>query len=375
MHIDRRDFLRAALTLSASVALPNGAQAGNNKETAIGVFAEGGMSSINSFDYKPNAPKEIRGDTGKANYGETGVVFSPYFPHLARLSGKMAVIRSMVSTSLSHKEADDEAVIEGGKGLAGRLGRLRSGGIPYLYGELPGADLNTIYRTPHKPELITEWDGKNFIPPKIEKANAQELHSRRDLLKKLDSLQIDKTTQEALFQQRECAYDLLSGSMEAFNLPQDELKRYGNTAPGKAMLLSRRLAEMGKARSIVFRTTDWDFHNDLHRRMEKPAMELDQAIAALLEDMGKKWEGLFWMRTEFGRQSVLNSSGGREHSPVSSAILAGKRIKPGVIGETSSLLETKGPSVQPKDFQKILLEAMGSPPEFGNQVTSLLIKR
>lgn len=375
--VSRREFLRVSATAPlalASVQLQAATKA--KTDTAIGLYLDGGISSIDFADFKPNAPKEIRGETGKANHGESGVIFSPYFPRLASLSSRLAVIRTMVARSLIHTTGADNALNEKEKTLSLRLGEVHQGGIPYVFMDHPQADKTSIFQTPHKigDSFLVTWDGKDFTPPAMPKP--ERLTERRDLLKTIDSLQTDPKVLQRWAEQRALAYDLLGESLPEFTLPPKEVERYGDNAFGKFCLLARRLATAGKARSITMRTIDWDMHSRIHKQMETPARQMDQAVACLIEDMRRGlWRGVLWMRGEFGRTPNLNQDAGRDHWSTHSAVLSGQRIIPGIFGDTDNMLRPKGATVSDHDFSEMVLEAQGQPPDFANGAVGRIVKR
>ena len=373
--VERRAFLKAAGSslLLGSVGISVQAAA-KQSHTAIIVYCDGAMSSIDSFDAKPDAPVEIRGE-GKSNRTETGAVFSEFFPQMAKLAGECAIIRSMVATSLEHSSADQDALIHDGKTLGLRLGHLKQGGIPYVHLEHPEADKNGIYRMPHQPQHALEsvWNGKTWLSPKLSPLEREK--ERVGLLKTLgDGVQNTKYDE-----QRELALQLMSSPPTAFTVKEKDVARYGDNPLGRAIVLSKQLAEEGVARSVSIRTMDWDHHHDIRTRMEKPGRELDFALAALIKDMRRGvWKGVLCVLTEFGRNPKINGGAGRDHHPVHCALFAGEKIQKGIVlGETNNLLQIRpgSPTFTNTDIREILEEAMGGTQHFENPNTVKLLTR
>src|SRR5262249_8779228 len=114
-QISRRDFLRVgaltALGLSLSdllrmeAAQAAGAEA-PSADAVILLWLGGGMSQIDTFDPKPDAPPEIRGHFGTIPTKLAGVRFSDRLPRLAEELDKYCVIRSMTHGDRNHGSAD-----------------------------------------------------------------------------------------------------------------------------------------------------------------------------------------------------------------------------------------------------------------------------
>ncbi|MCB1087000.1 MAG: DUF1501 domain-containing protein, partial [Verrucomicrobiae bacterium] len=160
-----------------------------------------------------------------------------------------------------------------------------------------------------------------------------------------------------------------SSELEAFDLskePQAKRDAYGMNQFGQGLLLAKRLVTQG-IRYVEVTKGGWDMHNDLWGNIETTAGELDQAIAALIDDLkadGKFEETLLVLTTEFGRTPRVNANAGRDHHSLCfSGMLAGGGITGGQVYGAS---DDKGHApaenmVEQKDFNATIATACGMP--------------
>jgi len=167
----------------------------------------------------------------------------------------------------------------------------------------------------------------------------------------------------------------------AFDLslePPKARERYGSSKVGQGCLLARRLVEAG-ARFVTVNDDGWDTHDDQFRRLagtfnqgkmiyRGKLPDLDQAVAALLEDLEERGlleSTLVVVMGEFGRTPKLNAKGGRDHWPrASGALLAGGGVKRGaVVGETDPHGELPASRpVAPEDLLATIYHLLGIDP-------------
>jgi len=136
---------------------------------------------------------------------------------------------------------------------------------------------------------------------------------------------------------------LTSDQMAAFRVgsePQPMQERYGNTTVGRGCLMARRLVEAG----VPFVEVDfggWDLHQNCFNTLENKLPELDQAMSALVEDLGQRGllsSTVVMCMGEFGRTPRINGNAGRDHfARAWSVVLGGAAIRGGrAIGQTSA---------------------------------------
>jgi hypothetical protein len=339
-------------------------------DSVIMVFLPGGMSHIDSFDPKPNAAVEIRGEMGHVKTN-TGEVFGGLLRQAAGVADKIAVIRSFTHTEAAHERGQHSMI----------TGQQPSAAIPYVC----------------VPTVANEWAGTGYLPssygpfglgsdPAAADFRVRDLSSpagvnearsarQRTLLKAVDDHFRTLESSEALdamdsFYER--AYSLLSSAhaRNAFNIAEEDPKlrdQYGRHAIGQRLLMARRLVEAG----VRFVTVDyggWDFHKQIRDGMRATLPPLDQAFAMLIRDLesrGLLGRTLVIVSTEFGRTPRLNRDAGRDHWPkVFSIAMAGGGVKGGtIIGKSDPTgSEPADQPVQPADMAATIFTQLGIDP-------------
>jgi uncharacterized protein (DUF1501 family) len=155
---------------------------------------------------------------------------------------------------------------------------------------------------------------------------------------------------------------------------QATLDLYGTKVgqPGYATncLLARRLAERG-TRFIQVYQGGWDAHNNVEGNIKNQAKAIDQASAALVQDLKQRgmledtlviWGGEFGRTPMVEASAALNRSGGRDHHPQAFTMwMAGGGIKPGItLGQTDELgFHVTEDPVHVHDLQATILQLMG----------------
>lgn len=359
-------------------------------DSVIFVFLAGGLSHVDSFDPKPNAPIEYRGELGAVNTN-TGDQFGGMLPKLAQTADRITVVRSMTHTEAAH-ERGTHNMLTGyrpspaiaypslGSVVAHELGPanelpayvcIPSAGSPYLgtgylnasYGPFsvggdPAADAFEV-RDLAMPEGVdaTRMDRRKGL------LNAVDAHFKAmeesDLLTAMDS-----------YYQR--AYALISSQQarEAFDIRKepDEIRDlYGRHSAGQQLLLARRLAE-GGARFITVMNGGWDHHENIKGALQGQLPPIDQALSALVTDLhqrGMLERTLVVLATEFGRTVKINPDGGRDHWPRAfSVMLAGGGAKSGLVyGATDARgAEPTDLPVGPEDLAATIFTQLGIDP-------------
>jgi Protein of unknown function (DUF1501) len=376
--------------LRARAATP--AKRTGKARACILLFMWGGPAQQDTWDPKPDAPAEYRGEFQTIATRTPGLRVCEHLPQLARKTNKLALLRAMTHPDVDHTTATHYLLT--GRGVP-RRGAQRSEDWP-TYGSVLGwlgrgrgplpPFVSMMPIVPNgAPRFVEEshgqdagWLGPMHHPMRIN-ADASKpdyqvadfsLHAdvsavrtddRRRLLGDLDRQrrglegQLDVAAMDAHYER---AFSLLAsrGTADAFDLsrePQAVRERYGMNTHGQAVLQARRLVEAGVPLVTVFWQNDgltnvsvyWDTHNrnfvDLKTRLCPPA---DQAFSALLEDLEQRGlldETLILWTGEMGRtprvgQSVVGGAGagrdGRDHWPhVFTAVMAGGGVQGGVV--------------------------------------------
>jgi hypothetical protein len=385
----------------------------------------GGPAQQDTWDMKPNAPVEYRGEFKPIATNVSGIQICEHFPFLARHADKLALIRSMTHGDVDHTTSTHFLLT--GREVPGR-GKPRAEDWPSYgailaklgrgKGPLPPF-VSMMPRVPNgAPRFVEEshgqgagWMGSLYEPLRID-ADASKpdyrvgefnLHAevplertrrRRALLRTLDR-QVRNLGRHAemaaMSAHYERAFSLVAAPevARAFDLSQESLavrERYGMNIHGQAVLQARRLVEAGVPLVTVFWQNDgitnvsvyWDTHSrnfiDLKTRL---CPVTDQAFSALLEDLGQRGlldETLIVWTGEMGRtprvgQSVPGGAGagrdGRDHwARVFTTVLAGGGIKGGVVhGSSDRHAASPGSSpTPPADLAATVYHCLGVDP-------------
>jgi hypothetical protein len=405
--IRRRQFLRVGalgltgLTMADLLRLRSRAATGGeaSRDTAvIQVFLGGGPSHIDTYDPKPDAPSEYRGEFRALATSVAGVAFSELLPRQARQMHRLAVVRSLHHTTTDHSEGS-HWVLTGhaprqstprlnerpsvGSVVAKSRGANRAGagaGLPsYVAVPEPPAFGYASYLGPGENPFSPSGDlAANARVPYLDPPpglTLDRLEDRRALLAKLD--QADRRrdlsgTMAGLDRFTAEAYAMITGpaARRAFDLSLEDPRRrdrYGRTRVGQACLLALRLVESGVS-FVTVNEPGWDHHGQIFPGCRRQLPALDAALAALVEDVydrGLDRKVLLLVWGEFGRTPHVNGSAGRDHWPGAfSAVLAGGSLKTGqVVGETGRKGEAPNDrGVRPEDVIQTLYSVLGIDP-------------
>jgi hypothetical protein len=369
--LTRRSFLKVGSVGLAGLSLPGlfraeaqGAMRRNQK-SVIMVYLSGGLAHQDTFDLKPSAPAEIRGEFKPIDSSVPGIQVGEHLPRLARCMDKMVLLRSIVGLKDEHSSWQNMTGY--GMNIAKRDGKPHAGAvIAKVLGQadpvIPAfVDLfPTMQHKPYnsppagslgRPSNPVRVDGQDLevMKPVVPMTQMGE---RRDLLKQLESARRDMDSAGLdVYYQR--AFDVLTSSklVEALDVakePEKVRERYGRGSPkhqgdgapqwNDQLLMSRRLIEAG-ARCVTVAYGFWDTHGQNFKSLKRQLPLFDQGISALVEDiydrgLDRDVTVLVW--GEFGRMPKINKDVGRDHwAPVNSALLAGGSMKVGqVIGST-----------------------------------------
>ncbi|MCH7990663.1 MAG: DUF1501 domain-containing protein, partial [Planctomycetes bacterium] len=197
-------------------------------------------------------------------------------------------------------------------------------------------------------------DAKNFQVPNLTLLRGltqERLNDRCALLNGFDSTRQVLDNQgvaKAIDQFTLQAFEMVTGdkARNAFDVQQENdttRTRYGMNRIGQNVLLARRLVEQGVTFVSVRMSSlgSWDDHVDVQKRMKQKGPAIDQAIAALVEDLhqrGLAEKTMVVAMGEFGRTPRINRNAGRDHwGRVMSVLLAGGNLRTGqVVGASDA---------------------------------------
>ncbi len=356
------------------------------RKSCVLLWMDGGPSHIDTFDPKPDAPAEVRGELKTIRTSVPGIQVSERFPKLARLMKHAALLRGMSTGEADHGRASIYMHTGYKPGAGGEtypgLGSTVSAELGPEEGTLPnfvvvgGAGKLPLvtspgYRGPrHQPLVLARPNqGTENLRPAVATDDFDDRVSVLDQLEQGFARTYRSSAASAHRGTFRRAVQLMrSERAKAFDLdlePAASRRRYGESAFGQSCLLARRLVEAGVA-FVELPLRTWDTHA---RKAADEALklmtEVDDGMSALLEDL--KERGLLdstliiWMG-EFGRTPRINRNGGRDHWARSwSTVLAGGGIRGGqVIGKTDGNGSTvTDRPIGVKDFMASVCRVLG----------------
>lgn len=421
--MNRRALLQAGFVSMAGLALPQLLRATEDRSTVSGsgfgrakscilIFAWGGPSQLDTWDPKPDAPTEIRGEFKPIATRTPGLFISEHFSRLALQTHKLAVVRSMTHGDPAHlstvhllqtghlaprpnSDADGPSSKDWPH-LGSFVARLTPARgplppaviMPWIVahpaapgGKAPGQHGGWLGKS-YDPFLISgDPNAENFQVAGIrlpEGLSLERLGSRHALLaaQGLESLEQPPSAWDG-YQAKAISALESAEARGAFEIDREDPRlrdRYGRNIHGQCLLLGRRLVESG-VRLVTVNWHDdgqnfWDTHGDNFNQLKNRLMPpTDQGFSALLEDLDARGlldETLVVWVGEFGRAPrITRGNNGREHWPrCYSAVLAGAGIRGGTVYGSSDRWAAYPASepTRPEDLSATILHALGIAP-------------
>jgi uncharacterized protein (DUF1501 family) len=408
----RRDFLRLGgasvfgLGLTLPAILEGRARAAappaRKDVSLIYLFLHGGLSTIDTFDLKPHAPAEFRGEFKPIRTNVPGTLVGEHLPKLARVMDKVALVRSFRHHNSDHGAAD-HYMLTGyfptagfNPGLTPNNQRPAHGSLiaralgprgavppyvclPKLHPSCGPAYLGAaaapfvIDADPNAPDFSVP----DVVPPPA--LAARRLDDRRKLLAALD--RFHRSAEEraspaastvSTFRQK--AFDLMTSpqAKKAFDIHAEDDKlrdAYGRNTLGQSCLMARRLVEAG-VRCVTIDHSNWDTHDDNFKTLKRQLLPaLDAALSTLFADLsgrGLLGSTLVVITGEFGRTPRINKNAGRDHwGPAFTVALAGGGVRGGVVvGQTDARAERPARDPYgPEDLSATICQLLGIDPK------------
>ena len=338
--------------------------------SCILIWLSGGPSHIDTFDPKPDAAVDVRGEFKAIPTKVPGLSISEVYPRLAAMMDRATLLRAVTSPEADHDRAahhlltgyrPSPAVVYPSFGSVVSKSREAARGLLPSYVAVPDAPVfsSSGYLTPAYDPFGVNGDPnaqgfrvRDLTPP--DRLTLDRLNRRRGMVRTLDKFSRDLGTTPLTAsrdQFTDQAYELLTSSaaQSAFRIeaePAATRDRYGRTSLGQSCLLARRLVESG----VSFVTVNdrgagqlgWDTHQQNFPRIkDQLAPPIDRGVSALLSDLDARGlldETMVVMMGEFGRTPKINPMGGRDHhGRANCAFLAGGGIPSGlVLGRTDA---------------------------------------
>jgi uncharacterized protein (DUF1501 family) len=357
LTLDQYFRLQAAQAANAPVP-PAKSEKGPKAEACIHIFLPGGAAHQETWDPKPYAPVEYRGEMGQIPTKLEGVLFNEMLKQTAQIADKITVVRSMTHGEAAH-ERGTHNMFTGyrpspaitfpsmGSVVSHELG-VRNNLPPYVaVPSIPSTYAGSGYlSSAYAPfSLGSDPASGGFkvqdlaLPGGV---TEERFNTRRSMLEAVNDYFRKKEKSdnlEAMDTFYERAYGLISSekARAAFDINQENPKlrdEYGRNAAGQRMLMARRLVESG-VRFVTLTYGGWDMHGNIASGIRGQLPAFDQAFATLIRDLDQRGmldTTLVMVSSEFGRTPKINSGAGRDHWPkVFSIVLAGGGIKKGFV--------------------------------------------
>lgn len=419
--ISRRDLLHLGalgLTLPNLLRLQH-ASAGTGPATSadacVLIYLFGGPSQFETFDPKPDASADIRGEFGAIPTSVPGTLVGEHIPHLARQAHRLTLVRTCTQscvgthqagtyealTGFRHVNGDDVAIkvkttdrpsvgSVAAKLAPGRKDGLRFVQIPEFcrdVGNITPGQFGGYLGRQYDPFFVTQdpnaahFTIQEFaLPPGV-----PNLDDRQHLLNLVDRQFLaleDRAGVRDLdgFQQRALSMLKDPAVRQAFDISREPVpvrERYGRNTFGQSCLLARRLVESGvklvtlvTPGSSINPQQTWDTHSknftDLKNKLLPP---LDRGAATLIEDLHERGLGqrtLVVIMGEFGRTPKINDGAGRDHwNKCYSILMAGGGIRGGRVHGRSDRIGAfpgDGRVFTPADMTATIYHCLGIDP-------------
>ncbi len=367
------DLLLRDGTLEAGSPNEGGLHHKARAKQVIHIFLGGGLSQVDSFDYKPELEKyhnkDLPASFGKADpfmgragrlhrshfpfkkRGKSGLWMSDLFPHLNEVADELTIIKSMVAETANHIPGIFQANTGFRQMGFPAMGAWLSYGLGNLNGNLPSFVVLPDSRgIPNAAGGAFNWTS-GFLPAEhqgvpfntkggppildLEPAGGFDQSTQRDrldLLKQLNEIHREQHAETDLLAARIRSYELAakmqSAIPEAMDLksePEHVQKLYGldrnecrDTA--RNCLAARRLIERG-VRMVQLWTGDgvsWDAHGDItgkgYKSHSGEALRIDRPVAGLIRDLRERGlldSTVVMITTEFGRTPYAQADRGK----------------------------------------------------------------
>jgi hypothetical protein len=375
--LSRRSFLQigglalGGLTLPGLLRAEGRASSGKSERSVIMIYLSGGLAHQDTFDLKPDAPKEVRGEFKPIVTKVPGVQIGEQLPRLAGCMDKLILLRSLVGLRDEHSSFQsttgfpmNETKRDGKPHFGSVIAKMQGPRDPVVP---PFIDLfptmqHKPYNSPSAGQLgrsasPVKLDGQDLASMQLQALTLDHLADRRRLLNQVDQWKrtadgLDRTGMDTYYER---AFDVLTSrklvdALDVTREPAALRERYGRGSPrhlgdgapmwNDQLLMARRLVEAG-ARCVTVAYGFWDTHGQNFRHLKRHLPLFDQGISALVEDIYAR--GLDRTVTlvvwgEFGRTPKINKDAGRDHwSRVNGALLSGGGMRTGqVIGSTDA---------------------------------------
>lgn len=368
--------------------------------SCILIWQDGGPSHYETFDPKPDAPAEVRGEFTAIATKTGGIYFAEPMARLAAISDKLAVVRSIRHEQGNHG-AGNHYMMTGAPpripvgcgafvsfhpslGSVTAYERGHQNGLP-AYFSMPGMTRSggpNFLGAQYAP-FVVDGDPNNqhfrvrdvAVPHGVEQPRFESRKDLRALVDRLERIP-DRAAGDpvlALDDYYQQGYNLIDSpeAQKAFDIhsePDEVREAYGRHSFGQRALLARRLVEAGVP-FITLNEGGWDHHSDLFKSFRDRMPKFEGAVAQLIVDLEQRGlldSTLVVMLGEFGRTPKINDNSGRDHwSNAMSVMFAGAGCPGGqVIGATDRAGYSAVDRVlSPENFASTIYRKLGIDPD------------
>lgn len=415
---NRRAFLTLGAVGLTGLTLPGILRAERTRKpntatakSVILLFQFGGASHLDTFDPKPNAPAEIRGEFKTIPTRTPGLLVTEHLPKLAERSQLYSVVRSVQHTRSAHNSGAYYS-------LTGRYPLINivtanasatdfphpgsivdyldhtsrkvptSVAMPWMIADGP-------FRTPgefagflgkaHDPLwILGDPNAKNFkasdlmLPPGMDITSVENRRLIHQELVDLSRLAEHASATRSMTDYQAKAVDLLTSTatQQAFEIEKESRQtreRYGRHTYGQSVLMARRLVEAGVRFVTVYYSRGiggWDTHQNNFKTLKDSRLpHTDDTLSALLDDLNERGlldSTLVYWTGDFGRTPKINKEAGRDHWPAcQSVVMAGGGIQGGrAYGQSDPTgAYPKDNPLRPDDITATVFHALGFDPK------------
>jgi hypothetical protein len=378
---------------------------GKKPASCILIWMDGGPTHFETFDPKPEAPVEIRGEFQAINTNVPGIQICEHLPQLASIANKYAIIRSVCHNQGNHGAGNHYMMtgapprIPVGCGafvsFHPSMGSVAAKERPAPHGLPPYFSIPSMSRSGGPNFLGAKYapfvvggdpNNKHFRVRDVELPNGineERFQSRRDLRHIIDRLPrySDPATADPVVAVDEFFHQGLElittpDAQKAFDIDSESdatRDMYGRNSFGQRALLARRLVEAGVPFVTIY-DGGWDHHSDLFGALKTRLPSWDQTVAALINDLDSRGlleNTMVIALGEFGRTPTIStlpgqSKPGRDHWANAMSILFAGGGTPG--GQVIGATDRQGHSAMerilaPENFVSSVYLKMGIDPD------------
>lgn len=404
----RRDCLQLGLSTILGGGLANALRARDSgpdpalpikAKSCILIWMDGGPTHYETFDPKPTAPAEFRGEFKAIRTAIPGAYFSEHMSRLAGMANKLAVVRSIRHDQGNHGAGNHYMMTGAPPRIPVGCGAFVSfhpslGSVTAAERGAP-AGLPAYFTMP----TMSRSGGPNFLGAKYAPfvvdgdpgspgfrvrdvalpsgMTTGRFADRTDIRAEVDQFQrfLDKQTADpalALDDHYRQASDLMQSkeAQAAFDIQREPVRArdaYGRNAFGQRALLARRLVEAGVP-FITLYDGGWDHHTKLFDSLSKRLPSWDQTVSTLIADLDQRGlldSTLVIALGEFGRTPQINKDAGRDHWANAMSVMFAGGGTPG--GQIVGATDSKGFSavervLSPENFASTVYRKLGIDP-------------